>query len=87
MATTSDRGAGVFWPSERRVRQVLIDSIVIAPVPTPRMEDPATAHSQNANRRHVAWCLVLCAEVYMGAKRSAARKWEVRLGVAFGSSG
>jgi len=87
MATPSDGGACVFGLRERRVRRVLTDCIVIAPVPTLRIVAPATAPSHCANGRHVALSLVLCAEKYMGAKGSAARKWEVRLGVAFGSSG
>ena len=87
MATTPDGGACVFRPCERRVRQVLTDCIVIAPVPALRVVAPATAPSHDANRRHVALSLVLCAEVHMDAKRSAARKREVRFGVAFGSSG
>ncbi len=71
----------------RRVRQVLTACTVIAPVPALRIEAPATAPSHHANRQHVAFRLVPCEEVHMGAKRSAARKWEVRCGVALRSSG
>jgi len=77
----------VFRPRERRVRQVLTACTVIAPIPGLRIEAPAPAPSHDANRRHVAFTLVPCAEVHMGAKRSAARKWEVRYGVALRSSG
>jgi hypothetical protein len=87
MATPSDGGACVFRLRERRVRQVLTDCMVIALVPTLRIVAPAAAPTHCANRRHVTLSLVLCAEEYLGAKRSAARTWKARLGVAFGSSG
>jgi hypothetical protein len=87
MATPSDGGACVFGLRERRVRQELTGRIMIAPVPTLRIVAAAAAPSHSANRRHVPLSLVLCAEEYLGAKRSAARKRKVRLGVAFGSSG
>ena len=87
MATASDGGACVFKPRERRVRQVLTACTVIAPVPALRIEAPAPVPSHYANRRHVAFRLVPCAEVHMGEKRSAARKWELRYGVAHRLSG
>ena len=77
----------MFKPRERRVRQVLTACAVIAPVSALRIEAPTPVPSRYANRRHVAFRLVPCAEVYMGAKRSAAWKWEVRYGVAHRLSG
>ena len=77
----------MFRPRERRVKPAPTDCVVFPPVLTLRTEAPATAPSHDANKRHVALSRVLRAEVYPGAKRSLARKREVRSGVACGSSG
>jgi hypothetical protein len=77
----------VFGPRERRVRQLLTEYIVLAPVSALRKEAPATALSHFANRRHVSLGLVLPVDVYTGAKQSAARNRGVRFGVAFDSAG
>jgi hypothetical protein len=51
---------------------IVTDCIVFAPVLALRAEDPVTAPSHDANKRHVVLSLVLRAEVYSEARRSLA---------------